>query len=288
MWLESLEERRYPLLGTISKMLDTLPVTHRQKLISTMLTRGMSTVAIAHRIGVPIATVRTDRLVLSAVNPEEVRKHSPEKFGAQRPVIWSPSKMPLEERRQAVAKLHQQGLSDAAIARTLNVGCSTVGKDREQMGMVLEPVEHTIQERRARVKVMIDDERSCKEIEMELGVTKMTVIRDRAALGYSPWREDREQEITARRAQVKEMVAAGQPSKIIAEALGVNTMTISRDCEALGISPPQNKESIARSVAERRSAVRDEYERGTAIKEIAAKLGVNHMTVRRDIELLGD
>jgi DNA-binding NarL/FixJ family response regulator len=266
-------------------MLDTMPVEQRQKIVSTMISKGMSTVAIANRIGVPVATVRTDRLVLSAPNPEEVRKCSPEKFGVQKPITGLSSMHP-DDRRESVAKLHLKGESDAEIARTLNVSPSTVSRDRVHQNLSFPPLEIAISARRAKVKELIDAGLNCKEIMKALGLTKVMVLRDRAALGYVPWNEEESQNIKERRANVRKMIESGMSCRKVGMKLGITGMTVSRDCDAMGIVPPMSEAGVVSKKSQRRRAVLSEREKGTEIKDIAAKLGVSHMTVRRDIERL--
>jgi DNA-binding NarL/FixJ family response regulator len=267
-------------------MLDTMPVEQRQKIVSTMISKGMSTVAIANRIGVPVATVRTDRLVLSAPNPEEVRKCSPEKFGVQKPLTGVSSMHP-DDRRESVAKLHLKGESDAEIARTLNVSPSTVSRDRDRQNLSFPPPEIAINARRAKVKELIDAGLNCKEIMKTLGLTKVMVIRDRAALGYVPWNEEEAQNIKERRANVKELIGTGMSCRQVGMKLGVTAMTVSRDCDTMSIVPPLSEAGVVSKKVQRRRAVLSEQEKGTDIKDIAAKLGVSHMTIRRDIAQLG-
>lgn len=266
-------------------MLDIMPAEQRRKIVSTMVSRGMSTVAIANRIGVPVSTVRTDRLVLSAPNPEEVRKCSPEKFGVQKYVTGSSSMHP-DDRRESVAKLHLKGVSDAGISRTLNVSPSTVSRDRGRMNLSFQPPEIAINARRAKVKELIDSGLNCKEIRKALGLTKVMVIRDRAALGYAPWNEEEAKAISERRANVRELIGAGMSCRQVGLKLGVTAMTVSRDCDAMKIIPPLSEAGVVSAKAHRRRAVQAELEKGTDIKDIAVKLGVSHMTVRRDIESL--
>lgn len=267
-------------------MLEALPTEKRRNLVSTMVSRGMSTVAIANRIGVPVATVRTDRLVLSAPNPEEVRKCTPEKFGVQKHYGERSTMLPLE-RRKAVTKLHRKGLNDAEISRALKIAPSTVGRDRARLKLTLKSPEEAIRERRAKVKELIESDASCKEIADTLQVTQMTVIRDRAALGYPSWSEE-STVIDTRRSAVREMIDAGLSCRRIGMNLGVTSMTVLRDCEAMGIVPARSRGAKEQEKAKRRAAVRAEFEKGAAVKEIADKLGVNHMTVRRDIESFQD
>lgn len=272
--------------GDASRMLDIMTAEHRQKIVSAMLAKGMSTVAIATRIGVPVATVRTDRLVLSAPNPEEVRKFSLESLSAHKPATGQ-SEMHPEDRREAVARLHLKGVTDAEISRVLNIPTTTVGRDRMQMNLVLQSPEIAINARRAKVKEMIDSGANRKEIAKAVGVTGSTVSRDREALGYGPWIDAEAQEIENRRKSVKELIDSGLTCKEIGVKLGVTSMTVIRDCEVLGITPKRSIAGIAMAQAERRAAVRAEYEQGKTITEIADKLGIHRGTVHGDIKYSG-
>jgi predicted ArsR family transcriptional regulator len=63
-------------------------------------------------------------------------------------------------------------------------------------------------------------------------------------------------------------------------------MMVIRDCEALGISSTGSKQSSAASMTERRVLVSELFSQKIPLDDIAARLGVNPMTVRRDLAAL--
>lgn len=266
-----------------------LAAEDRRKIVSVMVTKGVSTSSIARRIGVPVATVRKDRLVLSVPNPDEVLRPSVEEVA---PMRYFNSDKPLVSldpvtRQAEVAKMHAAGKRPFEIARSLMVSNMTVSRDMSALGIIIEDIaEEEVANRRARVKELLDKGVHDKQIARELGISVMTVIRDRKFLGFTPSGIHREQAIVDRREQVKFMMGNGMSSSAIATTLGVTLMTVIRDCEALGIATAGSRAAVAAATETRRAEVSELFAQKMTISEIASRLDVHTMTVRRDLAAL--
>lgn len=269
-------------------MFDVQHADSRRKIVSMMITKGMSTAAIANRIGVPIKTIRTDRLMLSVPNPEEVLRQAPERSTlAMKAKTYAYSPMDIQARRNSVAKLHGEGKNDAEIARSLQVPTMAVFRDRKALNLERISNEEETLERRANVRKMFDEGMECAEIAKELGISKMTVLRDRKHMGLTALSAEQESAITERRSKVAVMVKSDMNYKQIASALGMSEMMVSRDCEAMGLTSLKSKASVAEKTAERRVTVREMFTAGSDVNEIASRLDVHPMTVRRDLASIG-
>lgn len=181
-------------------------------------------------------------------------------------------------------EMYRECKSDKEIARCLDVSVMTVRRDREKLNLINDPVEEVVRLRRQEVRRLIESGASLNDIKDELSVSTMTVVRDRLALGYGPWNELQEKEIKERRPKVKTLIEAGKTYAQVAKKLGISVMTVSRDCDAMGLIPSRSKASIAVNIENRRTAVRNAYEAKMSVSEIASMLGVHKMTVRRDLE----
>jgi DNA-binding CsgD family transcriptional regulator len=193
-------------------MLDSTNALRRREMVALLASRGVPTVKIASKLGVPATVIRADRLALSLPSPESLPAEQP-----------APEILGMDQRREEVRRLCAQDMYDREIAKIL-------------------------------------------------GVSSMTVIRDRKALGIKPKKNP---DVTVeRRREVARLVSEGMNRKQIAKALGVHHGTVVEDCNAL----------FGRSrdlIAQRKELVRGMLARNTRVAEIAETLGVAEWTVRR-------
>jgi DNA-binding CsgD family transcriptional regulator len=170
-------------------------------------------------------------------------------------------------------------------------------KDHELSGM--SPLE-----RRAAVKKLAGRGHSRSVIAELLGVVKSTVLNDLAGTQWQAkpriFKTPRDSKwLTERRTKAKELAAQGHSTREIADALGVNTVTVSRDLRHAGaIAPPDDRRlwryrgSKGRfrrtTISEQRvSAVRELVANGHTLPEIAGMFGVHTNTVSMDLKRLG-
>lgn len=260
----------------------------RRQIVSELVQKNLSTAQIANRLGVPISTVRTDRLMLSVPNPEQVLKSAPEEPSPTPKVSHRIAYLDPSVRRHGVARKFRDGLSDKEIAHDLGISVMTVIRDRNRLGLYRESNRDTAKIRRAKVKSLLERGATNKEIQKELGISRVLLSRDKAAIGYSHEKKvEKRQEITDRRAKVKSLVEAGGSYYDVAAELGTSYMTVKRDCEAMGIASRRATPTQLARMKARRAEVRKAYESKKSVSEIVEMLGVSYMTVYRDMKALG-
>jgi DNA-binding CsgD family transcriptional regulator len=167
-----------------------------------------------------------------------------------------------------------------------------------------EPSGMSVLERRAAAKRLADRGHSRSVIAELLGVVKSTVLNDLAGTEWQAkpriFKTPRERKwLTERRSKAKELAAQGHSTREIADALGVNTMTVCRDLRHAGAIAPPDDHRLWRyrgsrgrfrrtAISEQRlSAVRELVVSGHSLREIAGMFGVHTNTVSMDLKRLG-
>lgn len=152
-----------------------------------------------------------------------------------------------------------------------------------------------VRKRREKVAILYSKGLSRRQIALEVGIPSIDIIH--ADIAYlikngivekqGPSTREKNQKIKARREKVAELWENGENFKQIAEELGVAVSMINSDIRALlrnrKISP--HKKELPELVKRRKKVV-DLYNNGKSIKEIARKLGVSIVTIKRDINYL--
>jgi transposase len=145
-----------------------------------------------------------------------------------------------------VRRLHQQGMSQSAIARKLGVSRQRVWQLIQEMGLGAN--RPTPEQRRKRLPQMLRQGLSKNKIAQALGTTPYAIEQDLAALpdceallearrlARPSWR---------RRHQIPGLIRKGLSTPEIAMTLGVGITTIRRDIVALKLSPELQKKCLA-------------------------------------------
>lgn len=145
-----------------------------------------------------------------------------------------------------VRRLHQQGMSQSAIARELGVSRQRVWQLVKDMGLGANRT--TPEQRRNRLPQLLRQGLSKTKIAKALGTTPYAIEQDLAAL------PDREALLEARRMarpswrrrhQIPDLIRNGLSTPEIASALGVGITTIRRDIDAMELPPALQRKCLA-------------------------------------------
>lgn len=132
-WLAGLVAARQPLMVELARAAraigrpllapaEPILLTPRQELVLTLLRAGLTTHAVAHRLGVSSRTVQSDVAVVKAALGVTNRA------GLSAPAAASGSGKPLTQRQQQVCDLVRAGYTDRGIALELGISQRTVAR----------------------------------------------------------------------------------------------------------------------------------------------------------------
>lgn len=159
-----------------------------------------------------------------------------------------------------------------------------------------------VTERRARVRALIEQNKSGAEIHKTLiaegfDVSMNAVYADAAKIGLSVPRVQKPrvtpEAVIARRAEVRKLCAAGLSVAEIARQTGIARKTIYDDTEAMKIVPikgrpgPRSDSPASMKARNRKREVAAMIEQGVALAEIARRTGFSRKTIQNDADELG-
>ena len=267
----------------------------RERIIS-LYNNEMKIKDIAESEGVSTTTITRD--ITQLVKAGKVKRKKP--FKEKR-------YQEMEERRERIIPLYDNGMSIKDIAESEGVSMPTIANDIEQLmkaGRVKkqetfkEKQHQEIEERRERIISLYNKGMRIKDIAEIEGVLIPTISKDIKRLlkagkvkKRKTLNEKQHQEMEERRERIIPLYDNGMSIKDIAESEGVSMTTIANDIEQLmkaGRVKKQGtlKEKHYQEIEERRERIISLYNKGMRIKDIAESEGVSITTITRDITQL--
>ncbi len=273
-------------------------ITIRRKKVARLYEEGKNKVEISKELGVSVSTVNKDIKYLienGFIEDQETKKKT------------------IQDRREKVLVLYNQGNTVIKIAEELGVSTNTVYKDvrflketgrikgkedredRKNKKQKVNKREEKANTRRERIAILYNRGESVRQISEDLGVPISTVYDDIKYLGENGIIrlrvKDNELKAKKRREEVARLYNSGKSIKEIAEELGVTIPTVSRDIKQLeeeGSIERRSRKSkgVENRIVERRKKVAKLYNSGKKLKDIAEELGISTSTLHMDLRYL--
>lgn len=216
------------------------------------------------------------------------------------------------ERRQAVAALHAQGLSDAQISEKLGISTGTIYGDRRVLGLRANYKPDTgprtvTQVRIDRMRVMLAERKGRAEIMAELGIDArlMRRLAQMGGLDLPIRKRSDAAGVEARAARIAQMIAEGHSRQEIQEAIGVSRNQLRMIATRAGLVLPDHHfvavtEKAPRPIPApkpfkakpvpayvlRRARLREMDLADLTVSEIAARMGEPVEHIREDLKAL--
>ena len=280
-------------------------IEERREKVKDLVEKGKNNQEIAQELDVKIGRVKSDISYLKKVGKLSIERRKNVRGGSLKVI----------KRREKIKELIKLGMTSKEMAEKLETTKATVTRDisyLKKAGEISKKRRKIVNfnnlktyKRRAKVKELVEKEKSNQEIAQLLEVKMSIVVSDITYLKkvgkISKKRRktvnSRNIEVTKRRVEVKRLVEEGKSNQEIAEQLEEKKAIVAKDVSYLRkkgeISLRRKKNKIKKSrnnvalkIAERRKKVKSLAEIKKKNREIAVELGISISTVTRDISYL--